>query len=268
MKNKKIFKGPISFLIVAVIAIMAFTEGSLRSWLTLGALAITGLWFVIPAVWTAIKKRKQKQPKKLKKKRRVRKSRASAYACSDKSKQVSAVLLRHVNYRISEYLKSAFPHVAWEWISLRPEKLAAEGGTGRIRLFNVPEFNYADVVFNQMARIDCDFLRVVPLAELKTASEGSVSEIKSGQAINPAVWYSIQGKATLESCVADLHSRGFSALTIRENGEIFVKQGNNDISYTTLRSFPEKKSWPSLADVLNKTGLKASVLESCIAVSW
>jgi len=86
--------------------------------------------------------------------------------------------------------------------------------------------------------------------------------------IDPAVWYSIQGKATLESCVADLHSRGFSALTICENGEIHVKQGDKDYSYKTLRFFPERKHWQGLAKVLNRTGLTATVLDDCVAVSW
>ena len=269
MKKKNVFTGPVSFLIVAILAVMAFTEGSLQNWLTIGAFAVTGLWLIVPPIWRRLKKRGKKTKKaRMKKRRRIFTLRKKKKKASAKSDPLPAVLLRHVNHRVSDYLKTVFSDVSWEWVTKHPEKLAAEGGTGRIRLFNVPGFNYADVLFNQMAQFDCDLMRIVPFAELVTASDDSVAAIKSSQPIDPAVWYSIQGKATLESCVADLNSRGFSALTISENGEIHVKQGEQEHSYKTLRFFPEKKYWQGLAKVLNRTGLTASVLETGIAVSW
>jgi len=271
MKKKNIFIGPISFLIVAILAVMAFTEGSLQNWLTLGAFGVTGLWLIVPPIWRGFKKRRKKtklKSKRLRAKRKFRFPKFKAKAPAGQSAPISAVLLRHVNHRISDYLKTVFPDVTWEWVSKHPERLAAEGGTGRIRLYNVPDFNYADVLFNQMAQFDCDLMRIVPFAKLKTVLGDSETEIKSGQMIDPAVWYSIQGKATLESCIAELNSRGFSALSISENGEIFVKQGDKEQSYKTLRFFPEKKYWQGLSDVLNRSGLTANVLETGIAVSW
>jgi len=182
MQKKTIFTGPISFLIVAIIAITSFTEGTLRDRLTICAFAVTALWLIVPTIWRKVKSRDKKTKKTRTKKRRhiftlkTKKKKASAKASS-----LTAVLLRHVNHRVSDYLKTVFPNVSWEWVSKHPEKLAAEGGTGRIRLFNVPDFNYADVLFNQMAQFDCDLMRIVPFVELKNASEDSEAEIKSAK---------------------------------------------------------------------------------------
>ena len=50
-----------------------------------------------------------------------------------------------MNFRISAYLQSAYPEATWQWLEEFPEKIAAKGGTGRIRLYGVPDFDYADV---------------------------------------------------------------------------------------------------------------------------
>ena len=40
------------------------------------------------------------------------------------------LLLRHVNHRISAYLKSVYPNARWEWTTGNPTALVMQGGTG------------------------------------------------------------------------------------------------------------------------------------------
>lgn len=81
------------------------------------------------------------------------------------------VLLRHVNFRISAYLQSAYPEATWQWLEEFPEKIVAKGGTGRIQLYGVPDFNYADVSFDQKADISCSLLKIVPMAKYSRLQE-------------------------------------------------------------------------------------------------
>jgi len=269
MKKRNIFTRPVTFLIMAVLAATAFAKGDLRDWLYIGAFAVSLLWLLIALIWrNACKMRRtfHGKPKRLRVKRN--KSASAEFLAPDESDPMSAALLRHVNHRVSAYLKSAYPDAAWEWVSEEPERVATEGGTGRIRLFNVSDFNYADVSFDPMARISCDFLRLVPHADLQTASGVSAEDVRTGQPVDPAVWYDLQGKAVLESCIADLNSHGFSMLTIKESGDVCVKQGGQEIRRQTLNHFPARQLWPALAQVLGQAGWSAAVLDTGLAVSW
>lgn len=79
---------------------------------------------------------------------------------NDPDTNVRLVLLRYVNHRISEHLKSAFPKAHWEWTMSDPALFVVYGGTGRIRVYGVPDYDYADVTLNQQAALSLFYHRM------------------------------------------------------------------------------------------------------------
>ena len=59
--------------------------------------------------------------------------------------QLADALLCHVNYRITAMLHAAYPNARWEWLADKPSRFAVEGGMARIRVYGIPDFDYADV---------------------------------------------------------------------------------------------------------------------------
>ena len=275
MKHKNTFGTATSFLLVAVLAIMAFIRGTHQIWFLGGAFAVWGIWMIAAALLsnkTAIQARIRAYRQK---KRRIAENKSTAaiqpqiLQKTEDSNSVGLVLLRHVSYRISAYLKSAYPDVTWEWQERHPEKIITKGGTTRIRLFGIPDFNFAEVMFDQHANIDCDMLRIVPLAKLNVSeNENEPVRTPPQQPIDPAVWYDLQGRQILENLVADLNSRGHSSLIIRENGDICVQQAGTEVEQDKFKNFPAKAHWSGIAKVLEQAGLAASVEDNGIAVSW
>ena len=269
MKRKNIFPNSLVFLIVGNLLVFAFIRGPLQTWCLGGVYAIWLVWslgIMLRAVKPRIKASLEK--KRLAKKNRREKYEPTGLYIPEDSNLVGASLLRHVNCRISAYLKSAYPDVTWEWQTKDPERLAAEGGTGRIKLFGIPDFNFADVMFDRLARIDCDMLRIVPFAELKGKTEPEAVKPRDDMPVDPAVWYGIQGKKILESCVADLHSRGHASLIIKENGDICCRQADSETVRDKFKNLPGKGVWNALVKVIENQGLSASVMDDCIKVSW
>ena len=86
--------------------------------------------------------------------------------------------------------------------------------------------------------------------------------------VGPEVWYDSQGKAALESCITELHYRGYSALTIRENGDICIRQDGSDVKRESLQDFPDRGHWDALVKILEKEGLAASVKDDGIKLTW
>ncbi len=59
-------------------------------------------------------------------------------------------------------LHAAYPNARWEWLD-EPSRFAVEGGTARIRVYGIPEHDYADVKLDQKANLDCSLVKLSPL---------------------------------------------------------------------------------------------------------
>lgn len=268
MKQKTSLWTGVSVLIVAVLAVMAFVRGDLQIWLLAVVFVAWGIWagifFLAPYLKAQMYRHKARALRKQNEKQSPKKERA----VPDLSDPIGLVLLRHVNFRISAYLQSAYPDATWQWMEEFPEKIVARGGKGKIQLYGVPDFNYAEVSFNQAADISCSLLKIVPMAEIQKPS-GEKKVIPQQQTpVDPQVWYEKQGRAVLENMIADLNSRGHHSLTIRENGEVAVKQADSEISKPAFESIPEKTYWPRLVKVFEREGVAANITEKGLVLSW
>lgn len=270
MKNDKALWSSISILIGAVIAILALARGKWQIWLLAGTFILWALWvtafFLHPVM-------QQKRPRR-QRAQQTRRLHAEGIA-SPQSFQVPEItgdatelLLRHVNHRISAYLRGAYPDVKWEWCEKNPEKLILHGGVGRIRVFGVADFDHADIKLDQNANIRCDMVKIVPLATAENNGNNSNSTPPNKQPVDPQIWYEVQGRKVLETLVADLNSRGHSKLTLREDGDICIVEDKDEIAKEHLSSFPEKVYWPRLVQVLESNGLAAEITAAGIQVSW
>lgn len=269
MNRKKVFGKSLTFLIVGVLAVLAFVRGQAQAWSLGGVFAVWAVWTIAAALRTLTPRIKASFEKRhIERTNRRAEQIPRRSFIPDGGDPVGAALLRHVNCRISAYLKSAYPDVTWDWCSKDPETLAVEGGTGRIKLYGIPDFNYADVMLDQRARIDCDMLRIVPFANAKGTGEPEAEKPRNDMPVDPEVWYGIQGKKILEACVADLNSRGHASLIIKENGDICVRQADSETVRDNFKNLPGKGLWQALARVIEKQGLSASVMDNCIKVSW
>ena len=174
MKKKKTLWNGVSVLIVTVLAIMAFTRGYVQLGLMAVAFTAWSVWaiirFLVPFVSAKLEKR---QAQKIRKHYEEEERRVNA--SSDDGTGI--VLLRHVNHRITAHLQTAYPGATWEWRVDDPESLVAKGGTGRIQVFGVPDFNYADVSVNTNAEINCEMLKIVPMSEIHRIRGRQISMI-------------------------------------------------------------------------------------------
>lgn len=255
MKQKISLASSTSILIGAVIAILALLRGTPQTVLLLVTFALWGLWVLLTLLrpsWRANRDYRRREE------REAREQNALS------GKNLSGLLLCHVNYRVSDYLKRVYPDARWEWMMTNPVLFIAQGGTGRIRVYGVPDYEYADVTLDKNGGLDCSMVKIVPVGD---NGQGA----PSGQpALDPSAWYELEGRDVLDGIIADLRSRGHSSLTLNEDGSIsfLPEAGGRKATKRAFGSFPGKVYWPRLADVLAQEGLTADVQADHIAVSW
>lgn len=275
MKQKKSLWSGVSILLVATLAIMAFIRGRAQIWSLAASFSLWTVWAVIRYLIPYIKETAHRaEAKKIRKKCEKQDAARRQIIIPDVSDPVSLVLLRHANYRISAYLRSAYPNVTWEWQEESPERIIANGGTGRIRLFGVQDYNYADVTFDQDAGIAFSLVKVVPLtqnaalsAPAKTPTSPEADPVQPN-VVDPQIWYEVQGRKVLEALITDLQSRGYNSLTIRENGDIAIKQADSEKIRPAFENIPEKTYWARLCKVFEREGMAANIQNDGILLTW
>ena len=279
MRRKKSLWSGVSILIVAVLAITAFIRGNAQVWLLAIAFTLWSVWaclyYLVPYIKEELHRR---EARRIRKKCEQQDAKRPSFTIPEVSDPINLVLLRHVNYRISAYLQSVYPDATWEWREEFPERIVAKGDTGRIKLFGVEGFNFADVTFDQNAGIDCALVNVVPMAQRTTSeapvakatdtAEETVTAPKQQNPVDPQVWYEVQGRKVLEALITDLHSRGYNSLTIRENGDIAIKQADSEKVRTAFESVPEKTYWARLCKVFEREGMAANITDGGILLTW
>ena len=137
MKKESPFWSSISLLIGIVIAILALIRGRMRLPLLLAVFALWLLWWLLTQALPLWRNNRAYRAKEA----RLREQTAAANGGG----QLADALLCHVNYRITAMLHAAYPNARWEWLADKPSRFAVEGGMARIRVYGIPDFDYADV---------------------------------------------------------------------------------------------------------------------------
>ena len=267
----------IQALIVTVLLAAILFRGE-NQWMILLAVAA---WAVSVAVWAiylhrqGIRRRfrkrfpKQSPGRKLQAQEDQKQQAASEpelIAVQDEPDPPSAIVLRYLNCRISDKLKSAYPEVTWNWEAEQPELLALKGGTGRIALHQAGEYTHAEITVDQYARIDFKMLRMVDLnALIPGADKKNDPEPVTTDA---SAWFDLVGRQQLTAIITELNTRGHSKLSIAENGDVFVVEDDAPAKQDTMDNLPGKNFWQDLVQLISDTGVKARVDGEQLRVSW
>lgn len=259
----------VSCLVVAVLAIVAFVRGAWELPLLAAAFIGWGAWVLWTQVLPALRsgRRIHASEKTRRTKEATLHPRQDETAARKAEEEMARTLLRYVNRRISDQLKAVNPNIRWEWEEKNPALLAVRGGIGRIRLYGIPDYCHADVDLNPDGTLTCALIKTVSEPETE---DGRVLDPSEAQKADPQAWYSQDGQTVVKALVADLDSRGFSQLTIQEDGRVLVLplEGGKEREVGFLKNFPIKEHWPNLTKILERDGYAAAVRENCIAVVW
>lgn len=257
--------GSISILIGAVIAVLSLVRGTWQTVLLIGIFITWGVFLIVAILLPTLQSNYSlRRPEK-----RAARERLALEDANLPDMEMAQKLLCSVNFRISDYLRSAYPNARWEWMIETPAVFAAQGGTARIRVYGIPDYDFADVTLDQKFNLSCALIKVSPIHP-NVESDDSVAAPPNQQPMDPQVWYEVHGRKVLESLVIDLNSRGHNKLLLKDDGSICIQpiDGEEELLEQNFRSFPEKVYWPRLAQVLDQEGLSATMLDNCIQVSW
>ena len=181
------------------------------------------------------------------------------------------MMLRHIALRITDKLKSAYPHATWQWQGKPLLQNILQGSTVRISVEDMAEFTHADITFDRFGRIHVEPMIIGSFAAspVPDATEAVPAEAEpEPPVVDVNVWYELIGQKALENIITELNANGYTKLSIKENGDIVINRKKKESAQATLDAFPGKPYWEELITVLEENELKGKVTGSCLQVSW
>ena len=253
--RKFLRKSGLAAIIVASIISVTFLPKNVSQWVVF---AVVGAWAITNAVLFCIGHKKffrsQSFKRAVKSTRHDRKS-----SDSPLDFKYSKIQLGH---RITDRLHSAYPNSTWDWKDMPTASLFTDGGSVRIATANTDAFKEAEVVVDNIGRIEVNMLAVSSIKEIvKTECE----EAETDYTVDVKMWYDRRAASYLTELITDLNSKGTKTLTIDKDGRIKIDD-NKEVG--TLNAFPAKNLWKQLISVLEDEELKAVEVENGIQIGW
>lgn len=267
--KKSVLTSSLSVLIIVLLVASAVFR---NQWIVIGALAAWTL-FLVFNVLHGNRRRIARWVKRLTQQSRPAEQKAEPQSkmidIPDVSDPPALVALRHLNCRITDKLKSAYPDVTWNWEVEQPDWLASKGGTGRIKLHQAGEFTHAEVTVDQLARIDFKMMKLVDINSLisgvkPAAGESAVEPVTT----DAAAWFDLVGREQLTAIVTELNTRNHRKLSIAENGDVYVVEDDASVKQSTLENLPGKNYWNELSTLIADIGIKAQVTGDQLRLAW
>lgn len=181
--------------------------------------------------------------------------------------EMEAVMLRHINFRITEKLQGAFPSAVWRWETAKPLEQAVKGSLARIRLSGVPDWNFADVRFERSGRLRLEMLSLRPIEEIGQQQAKS-APAADGDAVNLRDWYDLSASAVVRATIDEVYTRGYRELRIAEDGALYVLEQQEQVKQGRLSYLPGKKLWADLVPFFEEDDITATVEEDAILLTW
>ena len=181
------------------------------------------------------------------------------------------MMLRHIALRITDKLKSAYPHATWQWQGKPLLQNILRGSTVRISVEDMAEFTHADITFDRFGRIHVEPMIIGSFASPPVPDDTDTEPAEASPeppVVDVNVWYELIGQKALENIITELNANGYTKLSIKENGDIVINRQKKESVQATLDAFPGKPYWEELITVLEENELKGKITGSSLQVSW
>ena len=264
-------------LVVPATCLCAIFRTPVFQWIAVGAL---GLWLAITLVRAIRDRFKRRGPKKAKLTKPATPTDPAKPEDSDTilpiremaeepSPENDLFLIRQVNCRITEQLKTTYPAVSWIWIKRPTAAELCKGGAWRIRVANAEPFNFGEVAISKAAKLKITMLQASPLGE--TPAQDASDDLEANEELDRVdvkAWYTSVGEDALAEVIDNLNSQGHRKVLVHDNGDVIITTAGTESCVDKIAGFPPRIVWDEFCQLLKEDDYDVSVQPDGLALSW
>ena len=81
-------------------------------------------------------------------------------------------------------------------------------------------------------------------------------------------WYSQKGQQLLTELITQMHGRGYSKLSIKENGDVMVEENGRSVRKDFFSEIPPKTQWKALKELMEEDDVQVQVSGRRLTLAW
>lgn len=248
--TKKVILSMAGTLVAAVISCLVLV---LEKYRPIVLLAIFVIWSV--CLWHQLQKvRRQKKEEK----------KEPAMQIIDLEPDYKKLFSQQIQLRVQEKLRMKFPGATVDLSEKEIERLATFGKPVYVPIRKADDFRHISILLSGSGEIQVNLFSLVNLEQVHEAKNVVPEPVE----LDTEQWYSQKGQQLLTELITNMNSRGYSRLSISENGDVTVKENGRNVRKDHFQEIPPKKHWARLKELMSDEDIQVQVSGRQLTFEW
>ena len=110
-------------------------------------------------------------------------------------------------------------------------------------------------------------MNLFALVSLENAQEPTQS-IPEENKVDVEQWYTQKGQQLLTELITNMNTRGYTELSISENGDVTVVENGRNVIKDRFQEIPPKKDWRKLKKLMLEEDIEVQVSGKQLSFAW
>ena len=170
---------------------------------------------------------------------------------------------QQLQLRIQEKLRVKFTEATVALGEKEVMCIAERKKTAYIPIQQAGEYCHISIALSETGEIQMKLFSLVnfeSIQETKNLMENKKQDIEQ--------WFTQKGQQLLTELITNMNSRGYSRLSINENGDVTVKENGRNVRKDHFREIPPKESWARLRELMMDEDVQVQVSGRQLTFAW
>lgn len=238
------------YLVAIIIVCYVLVLEAYRAYVMAAAICI---WCAI--LWWRVKKEKEQQ-KALQKERTMQ--------VFDLEPDYKKLFSQQIQFRVQEKLRMRFPGASVDLCEAEIERLATAGKAVYVPIRKADDYCHMSISLKNSGEIQMNLFALVSLEDTYEAKVFAPADME----VDVEQWYTQKGQQLLTELITNMNTRGYTELSISENGDVTVKENGRNVVKDHFREIPPKKQWSKLKKLMSDEDIQIQVSGKQLNFAW
>ena len=171
---------------------------------------------------------------------------------------------QQIQQRVQERLKEKFPSASVELCEKDILQIAASGKCIYVPIKKAEHYSHMSVSIGRNGEIQMNLFSLVNLEQVHR-EQITIAEEENREVDR---WYSQRGQKMLTELITNMHSRGYTKLSISESGDVTVKENGRSVLKDHFKEIPPKDQWARLKELMAEDDVQMQVSGRRLTLAW
>ena len=173
---------------------------------------------------------------------------------------------QQVQHRVQERLRSKFPGATVDLCDTEILRIMMTGKMGYAPIKKADTYSHLGVCIGRNGELQMNLFSLVNLENI--SEEPVIFPVVKDDEQEVKDWYSQKGQQLLTELITQMHGRGYSKLSIKENGDVMVEENGRSVLKDRFSEIPPKTQWKALKTLLEEDDVQVQMSGRRLTLVW